>query len=1138
MKLVFLRSARRHRRVLALALVVPWLSLAEGGAQFISTNPGVRRVLNAEPSSTAPLGVGDSPTTPDSSAEPTARWVRDHRDRVNDSATAHTTRVGLAPPSAADRRFRDAFQKLRRQAGDSLELYLRRETGTPRQIKGAILHRALAGPDPGALGRGERTARAFLRVHRGLLGLEDPDQESILIHVGTDALGWTRWRFAQRWQGVEVWPCEWSVHLDALDNVVLFEGAYVRTPSEVKRVPRIAPEEAVARATVSLAERAPPNVQTTSPLGPAPEFTPPRLIIYAPLDGRPRLAWRFEFAEDLSHHWRIVVDAEDGAVLTRVNLCHGAGGVGTGADLFGVPRTFGVTETNGVYFLVNQSKPMFDAPTGNGTITVGDANNATMQSLTGRNPFQDFPIVTSLNTGAWNNPDAVSAAHGLSEIYDYYRERFGRNSYNDQGGNLLALVRIRDNPAGAGWHPVFNLMMVGNDDSYAGSLDVMGHEVTHGVIGSVGGAGGVLGVENQSGALDEAFADIFGEMIEARTVGQADWIIGSKLKEPLRNLAQPSSLLYLSLRYPSKMTEYRPLPNDEAGDHGGVHLNCTIIGHAYYLLAEGLTGAIGLRDAEQIFFRCLTRHLARQSEFIDARLGCVAAAEELFGPGSAQVLKTMEAFDAVELFAAPASPDTSVVRVPAVSAEDSTLFVYADPDTGGFSLGRWEAAQGDKAPGTKLVPDVKLARPSVAGDGTLAVFVDSLNGLSMVNTRTIDADASLPGRIHSLVISPDATWLAVVYNDTAGNPGNQITLLSLETDDALAFKLVTPVAAGLPLDNVLSAGSLDFSPDGGWIVYDALCTAYWSDGSSREAWTIFALDRKTRSIKVLVAATTALDFRNPTFAKTSTRFITYEAQDANGHSQIMTMDLITGRTAVVGIAAGGLAYPVFNGDDTAIVYADDDARSYSGRSLFRQPLGENRLSTKGSRTLWLSGPSLGVIYRRGQYTGGNAAPKVFLSSPPRTALFSSPARIVIQANASDADGQVRKVEFYVGDKWLGEVKAAPFQFIWTNVTAGNYQVLARAVDDLGSTATSSPANVAVSPGPSPGQAGGRLDGPAGGFELSLKAPRAGVYRVEVSTNLVDWTGLGTCLGIAGQVNFTDRSGTGNGGRFYRAVKTP
>jgi len=146
-------------------------------------------------------------------------------------------------------------------------------------------------------------------------------------------------------------------------------------------------------------------------------------------------------------------------------------------------------------------------------------------------------------------------------------------------------------------------------------------------------------------------------MVEARTEGGPDWQVGSNLSLPFRSLADPSSLEICCGRgYPEKMSEfigpYDPLLDLFVDrDYGGVHLNTTIPGHAFYLLAAGLDGAIGNADAEAVFYRALAFHLVANSQFVDVRLACIQAAEELFGVDSIQAQKTEEAFDAVEIFA-------------------------------------------------------------------------------------------------------------------------------------------------------------------------------------------------------------------------------------------------------------------------------------------------------------------------------------------------------------------------------------------------------------------------------------------------------------------------------------------------------
>ena len=94
----------------------------------------------------------------------------------------------------------------------------------------------------------------------------------------------------------------------------------------------------------------------------------------------------------------------------------------------------------------------------------------------------------------------------------------------------------------------------------AGALDVVGHELTHAVIQYSAN----LIYQNQPGALNESFADIFGEMIEARTAGRPDWLVGGELGRPLRNIANPTALTFGgSRRYPTRMSEFIYTQEDE-----------------------------------------------------------------------------------------------------------------------------------------------------------------------------------------------------------------------------------------------------------------------------------------------------------------------------------------------------------------------------------------------------------------------------------------------------------------------------------------------------------------------------------------------------------------------------------------------
>ncbi|MGB2370102.1 MAG: glycosyl hydrolase [Flavobacteriaceae bacterium] len=92
---------------------------------------------------------------------------------------------------------------------------------------------------------------------------------------------------------------------------------------------------------------------------------------------------------------------------------------------------------------------------------------------------------------------------------------------------------------------------------------------------------------------------------------------------------------------------------------------------------------------------------------------------------------------------------------------------------------------------------------------------------------------------------------------------------------------------------------------------------------------------------------------------------------------------------------------------------------------------------------------------------GNSNPSVSITSPTDGASFAEGDTVDITAQASDLDGTVSLVEFFAGDTKIGEDSTEPFKFSWTNVAAGNYQITAKATDDVGGTSTSQAVAISV-----------------------------------------------------------------------------
>jgi hypothetical protein len=162
----------------------------------------------------------------------------------------------------------------------------------------------------------------------------------------------------------------------------------------------------------------------------------------------------------------------------------------------------------------------------------------------------------------------------------------------------------------------------------------------------------------------------------------------------------------------------------------------------------------------------------------------------------------------------------------------------------------------------------------------------------------------------------------------------------------------------------------------------------------------------------------------------------------------------------------------------------------------------------------------------------NTPPVVMLTSPTNNAQFPAPARITLQAAASD-DGGVAKVEFFQGTTRLGEDTSSPYGFTWNNVPPGAYHLTARATDNFGITATSPPVTITVGSSP----AATTLLNPrwAGtNFAFSFASQIGANYAVQFTPSLAptNWQVFTNVAGNGSELSVTNRS-PGGGQRFYR-----
>jgi Zn-dependent metalloprotease len=272
-------------------------------------------------------------------------------------------------------------------------------------------------------------------------------------------------------------------------------------------------------------------------------------------------------------------------------------------------------------------------------ITVYDMQNGGASDLPGKKARGDGDPESS-------DKSVNEAYDGADTTYHFYKDEFQRSSVDDHDLELVSSVHYGVRFENAFWNG--GQMVYGdgggqlfNEGSLTSALDVIAHELTHGVTQFSAG----LVYSKQSGALNESISDVFGSLVKQKalgqTVDQADWLIGAgilhpSLGEALRSMKAPGTAFKFDTQ-PATMDDYQDLPddNDPRHDNGGVHINSGIPNHAFYLAATEI-GGNAWEAPGHIWYEALTKRLNSDAQFEDAAKATFEAAGDLYGAGGAE----------------------------------------------------------------------------------------------------------------------------------------------------------------------------------------------------------------------------------------------------------------------------------------------------------------------------------------------------------------------------------------------------------------------------------------------------------------------------------------------------------------------
>lgn len=696
-----------------------------------------------------------------------------------------------------------------------------------------------------------------------------------------DKLGYNHWKMSQSIDGRNVFGSQIFVHADHMGQVYAIHGAARHQDPSQLWVSTFSDQSMVDHVINRYREDG--KYKDISPVfkkwlkRPDPLV---RQIWYPGNDGIMVPAYEIELHPNGSEWHHLFVDARSGEVLNQfskvcsdphissaetakqhstgsqvlalpaqVNLFGGTFHQANGTDLKGqsVPlRTF--RDPSGAYFM------LWDTPSLD--VSKSEQENQILGGiLTLTNNGQDWDTPNALEavssqSNTWSDRHAVSAHANMHTTYRYFLDKFNRNSFDDNGGTIRAVVHITFNGESminAFW---FNGIMgfgSGGTTPIPGILDVAGHEFTHAVVEYTAG----LVYQFQSGSLNESYSDLFGNLVQ----NDMTMLIGEGLynpveRESMRNMLNPASTkIPAPFRQPAHMADFLHLPASE--NNGGVHRNSGIPNRAAALIAT----TIGFDKTAGIYYRALSHYLTRNSQFIDSRRALIQSATDLFGSDSQEVAVIRQAHDTVGIVDSDGSnpdpkPDTPP-PVPPITGERSYI-TFMDTDG---KIGLVDMTNPLNVTVGYINHPAAVARVSQQGTdraqlsapvhGSSLYFVNTANRLAYVDLNDMQVYEfpnlfiQTPGDLWNVSINPQGNLAALVSAYT-----NDATLYFTDGSSVVSVPIVPETTGqGIKLSTVLYPDVVSWSPNPSQprLVFDALNRISMKSGDY-DFWSVFEMD--------------------------------------------------------------------------------------------------------------------------------------------------------------------------------------------------------------------------------------------------------------------------------------------------------
>ncbi|MFJ1808037.1 MULTISPECIES: M4 family metallopeptidase [unclassified Streptomyces] len=386
-----------------------------------------------------------------------------------------------------------------------------------------------------------------------------------------------------------------------------------------------------------------------------------RKVIWAG-EGTPKLAWETVVSglqdDGTPSKLHVITDAATGAKLSQFEGIE----TGTGNSQYSGTVSIGTTLSGSTYQLNDTTR---------GTHKTYSLNNGTSGTGTLMTDADD-----TWGTGSGSNTQTagVDAHYGAQVTWDFYKNTFGRSGIKNDGVAAYSRVHYSTAYVNAFWDDDCFCMTYGDGTSSTHaltSLDVAGHEMSHGVTSNTAG----LNYTGESGGLNEATSDIFGTGVEfyaSNSSDVGDYLIGEKIDingdgTPLRYMDEPDK------DGGSADSWYSGVGNLD------VHYSSGPANHMFYLLSEGsgsktingvtynsptsdgvAVAGIGRAAALQIWYKALTTYMTSSTTYAQARTAALNAASALYGSTSAQYAGVGNAFAGINVGSHITVPSTGV----------------------------------------------------------------------------------------------------------------------------------------------------------------------------------------------------------------------------------------------------------------------------------------------------------------------------------------------------------------------------------------------------------------------------------------------------------------------------------------------